>query len=323
MLYIGQNDYEKFVISWDEAINVVEEATICLNKGEYAQPLKPYLRFNDIDNRIIAMPAYIGGKFNIAGIKWIASFPKNIKKGILRAHSVVILNDAGTGMPLCIINTAELSALRTAAVSGCVLKHFLNRINKKQLKVGIIGFGPIGKKHLEMAMTILKNYEVHYYIFDIAKSIPYIMQVKEENKTVHIVQSWEEAFQECDVVITCTVSNHRYIDIAPRPGSLLLNVSLRDYKTDIYNHVKGGIIVDSWEEVCRENTDIELLSLKCGLQKKQVYTIEDIVCNELLENMDIKQTIMFNPMGMAIYDIAFGYYIWEKAQINNIGLLVD
>ena len=43
--------------------------------------------------RINAMPGYIGGDYNMAGIKWIGSGPMNYKKGLPRASVTVVLND--------------------------------------------------------------------------------------------------------------------------------------------------------------------------------------------------------------------------------------
>ena len=96
MLYICERDILAIGIDWDETVSVIEHAVRCLERGDYAQPIKPYLRYRDLTNRIIAMPAFVGGDVNAAGLKWIASFPRNIDRQIPRAHSVVVLNDADT-----------------------------------------------------------------------------------------------------------------------------------------------------------------------------------------------------------------------------------
>ena len=109
MLYLNEKDLTKIGQNWNATIDNIELAVQCLDKKDYVQPVKPYLRYRDLTNRIIALIAFVGGKINLAGIKWIASFPDNINHGLPRAHSVVILNDADTGAPVGIINTALLS----------------------------------------------------------------------------------------------------------------------------------------------------------------------------------------------------------------------
>ena len=87
---------------------------------------------------------------NFAGIKWIASFPDNIEKSIPRAHSVVILNDSSTGQPVAIINTPLLSILRTAAVSGLLLRYFDLARGLGRFNLGILGWGPLGRNHFKI-----------------------------------------------------------------------------------------------------------------------------------------------------------------------------
>ena len=116
MYYLNSQHLDTIGRNWKDLAKVIEKAIICLGNQEFAQPVKPYLRYKDKVNRIIAMPAFIGGDINFSGIKWIASFPKNFQKGLKRAHSVSILNEADSGVPVCTINTTLISGIRTAAV---------------------------------------------------------------------------------------------------------------------------------------------------------------------------------------------------------------
>ncbi|MCW3467116.1 2,3-diaminopropionate biosynthesis protein SbnB [Chitinophaga nivalis] len=321
MLYLNADNIKAAGLDWEQLIAVIRNAVTVLGTNDYAQPIKPYLRYGDPKNRIIAMPAYVGGESAYAGIKWIASFPDNIHQNKLRAHSVTILNEHNTGVPLCVINTASISAIRTAAVSGLLIQAYLEkRTDDKPLKVGINGFGPIGRTHLKMVQSVLGSRLENITLFDLK---PIDLQQAEIENTANITigESWEAAYQDADIFITCTVSSAPYINLPPVKGSLQLNVSLRDYKVEMKDYM-DAIIVDDWEEVCRQNTDIENMHKEKGLQKEQTLSIADIVCQDALRQYSDTDTIMFNPMGMAIFDIAVGGYYYQKAQQDSIGFVL-
>lgn len=320
MKYFNEEHIRRSSPNWEERVKVIEDAVQYINQGEYAQPVKPYLRYRDRTNRIIAMPAFIGGDFNMAGIKWIASFPGNLQIGLPRAHSVVILNDADTGLPQAIINTATLSAIRTASVSGVLVKRFCELKDYSSYNIGIIGFGPIGRHHLEMCKALLGEKIGKICLYDI-KGIDQAFIPIGIGGEVVIVESWADAFADADIFITCTVSQAPYIDIKPKDGSLHLNVSLRDYKVDTFQWFEKAIVVDDWEEACRESTDIERFHQQKGLVKEGTQSIIDIVCNDGLSVYEKDQPVMFNPMGMAVFDIAMATYFLSS--LGEVAIELD
>jgi 2,3-diaminopropionate biosynthesis protein SbnB len=320
--YINERILSELGIDWDALIDVVRDTTVLISENKVSQPIKPYLRFNNPDNRIIAMPAYVGGKIDKAGIKWIASFPGNIAKSIRRAHSIVVLNSAETGAPTAIINSSLLSAIRTACVSGFVLKKYLEARDKACLDVGIIGFGPIGRLHLELIGKVFKDSVRAVHIFDLIQ--PEMSEIEKYDLDIKtsLCSTWEEVFEKSDLLITCTVAKSRYINLTPRQGRAYFNVSLRDYCPFFLKAVDVSV-VDNWEEVCRENTDIQRAADEFGLQKKDVLEITDILDPSKLTSLDEK-SFMFNPMGMAVYDIAIAQYYNDLAtRRKNLIFLED
>lgn len=322
MRYLNEQDILKVRIDWNKTIDVIEDTVKCLNKNDFVQPIKPYLRYRNLENRIIAMPAFLGGNFNMAGIKWIASFPENTSKGIARAHCVVVLNDVDTGKPVSIINTALLSIIRTASVSGLIMRYYDQARKLERFNLGIIGWGPIGRKHFELFLDLYGDRIDTIFLYDIRPIInKEEVDLRYRNKVV-ITTNWEEAYRDADVFITCTVSLERYIDQQPKQGSLQLNVSLRDYKLNIFDHVKNGIIVDDWDEVCREDTDIEYMHIEKGLQKNDTKTLRDVVCYNYINDFKKDQTVMFNPMGMGVFDVAIATYYLRQAESRNVGTIL-
>ena len=60
-----------------------------------AQTVNPdsyFLKFPEKPSaRIIALPAYIGGEIDRAGLKWISSFPENRLMQLARASGILVL----------------------------------------------------------------------------------------------------------------------------------------------------------------------------------------------------------------------------------------
>ena len=322
MLYLNTSAIEQLGIDWPACINVIADAVRCLAADDYAQPIKPYLRYRDPQNRIIAMPAFVGGNIDCAGIKWIASFPKNIDHNLPRAHCVVVLNDSRTGEPTTLCNTALISIIRTASVSGLMLNYYLKARRLSSIRIGIIGFGPIGRYHLTMCQACLGTTLDHVTIFD-NRYVGTDDLDAGLSTPVTIAQSWEDAYRNSDIVITCTVADKPYIHLPPKPGALLLNVSLRDYETSIYDHASQSIVVDDWDEVCRENTDIEKMHTERGLQAKDTLSLADVVCQNGLASIPYDLPVMFNPMGMAVFDVAMTHYYAELARRKNAGQMLE
>ena len=125
-----------------EIADVVGRAYVAHNTGKSSLPHSLFLRFpGNATDRIIALPAYLGDAFEVAGVKWISSFPANVQRGIARASALLILNDCTFGRPQAVLEGSLISARRTAASAALGARVFLK--GRTPGRVGLVGTGRI------------------------------------------------------------------------------------------------------------------------------------------------------------------------------------
>lgn len=102
-------------------------------------PLENFPVNNSRDRRFIAMPAYLGGRFHVAGEKWYGSNGNNRAKGLPRSILMVMLNDVETGKPLAYMSGNLLSSMRTGAMPGLAAKLLAVKDAKSIIPAGLRG----------------------------------------------------------------------------------------------------------------------------------------------------------------------------------------
>src|SRR5690606_13414632 len=129
----------------EDCLDLVRRAYLTHDGGDSVNPQSGFLRFPDQPRaRIISLPAYLGGEFGVAGLKWIASFPDNPRThGIPRASAVLLLNDVVTGYPAACLESSVISATRTAA--SAVLAAETLSGGRTARRVGVVGTGLIAR----------------------------------------------------------------------------------------------------------------------------------------------------------------------------------
>lgn len=117
-LYLSEKDLiEAGVLDGKQCVDTMSETMALLSEGDYrlggnnanAHGLAvrfpkespfPNMPTDGLDRRFMAMPAYLGGRFNKMGQKWYGSNKENTKKGLPRSIHMLTLNDSDTGAPI-------------------------------------------------------------------------------------------------------------------------------------------------------------------------------------------------------------------------------
>jgi N-[(2S)-2-amino-2-carboxyethyl]-L-glutamate dehydrogenase len=297
-----------------ECIEIVRDAYLAHAEGRSVNPDSYFLRFPEKpDCRIIALPAYLGNGFGVAGLKWIASYPANVQRGFPRASAVLVLNDYDTGYPFAILECSIISAARTAA-SAALAAYWLNGRSRRAHSLGIVGTGFIARYVYDFLMeTEWAIEEVRLYDRSPVESEKFRNTVcrLERHRTVTVVPDAAQLVRASDLIIFTTVASAPHIADAAlfEHNPLVLHVSLRDLAPEIL--LRSQNVVDDVDHVMKANTSPHLAEQQTGNRSFVTGTLAEIMTG--CRSVDRTSPIIFSPFGMGILDLAVGKWVYEQA----------
>src|SRR5213592_4731743 len=297
-----------------ECIEIVREAYLAHADGQSVNPDSHFLQFPDKpDCRIIALPAYLGKNFDVAGLKWIASYPANIRRGFPRASAVLVLNSYETGYPFAILESSIISAARTAA-SAALAAHWLSGQSRRAHSLGIVGTGFIARYVYEFLVdTGWEIEDVRLYDRSPLESEKFRDTAcrLERHRAGTVAPDVEQLVRACDLIVFATVAATPHIAdpalFAHNP--LVLHISLRDLAPEIL--LASQNVVDDIEHVMKANTSPHLAEQQTGDRSFVTGTLAEIMTGR--RSVDRSRPIIFSPFGMGILDLAVGKWVYEQA----------
>ena len=140
-------------------IDCMDQALSALAREEAVNPLRAMLRLPDGRGLLGWMPGYLGAP-EALGMKLVTVFPGNHGTEYDSHQGVVVLFDLEHGLPLAILDASEITAIRTAAVTG-VATRLLAREDADE--VALLGSGVQARTHLEAMCVVRKIRRARVY----------------------------------------------------------------------------------------------------------------------------------------------------------------
>jgi ornithine cyclodeaminase/alanine dehydrogenase len=156
---IQREDVRRHLPSLGEQIDLVERTYRGMARGTVELP--PKIGVHPRPNAFLhAMPAFLRDD-DVVALKWVSGFPANPAHGLPYISGVIIVNDAESGIPRAILDAAEITAARTAAVSGLCVRRWAP---EDWTRAAILGCGEQGRYHA--AVLRFLNPAVELVAFD-------------------------------------------------------------------------------------------------------------------------------------------------------------
>lgn len=297
------------------------------------------------DRRMMAMPAYLGGSFCTAGVKWYGSNIANRDKGLPRSILMFTLNDPDTGAPLAHMSANLLSAYRTGAIPGVGARHLARKDSRV---VGLLGPGVMGKTTLSAFMAVCPLIDTLKLKGRGEKSlndfIAWVGETYPQITTVQVVDSLEAVVRDADLVSFCNscetgdVSRYPLIERAwLKPGAFLAmpaacNMDAAMEQEGVRKVVDNTSLYLAWHEELPKpaHRHVPLLGVRFMdmldeglLRPEQIEDLGQIIAGDAPGRLHDDEIIIMSVGGMPVEDVAWGTVVYRNAIERNIGVKLN
>lgn len=289
-------------------MDIVRETYLAHHAGNTVNPGSYFLRFPEKpEARIIALPAFVAGE-QLAGIKWISSFPGNTTRGFPRASAVLVLNDCETGYPVALLEAAGISAARTAA-SAALAAQALRQEGFSGSTVAFVGAGVIARTVCDYLLESGCRPD-RFLIHDIDEASQRAL-IKYVSGNSQAIGSDLIGALKADTIVFATTAATPYVTTPFGAGQVVINVSLRDISPEVL--LAADNILDDVEHCLNANTSPHLAEQASGSRAFITGTIAPLLARTFTGTPG--RPVIFSPFGLGVLDVAVGSFVLREARL--------
>lgn len=323
LLYLSSKNIRQ-AANMKSMIAAMEDAFVSLSTGSAIIPQRVHTNIVEKNATALFMPAY-DDKIGQIGFKLVSVNNNNPLNGLPLIHAMVMLIDANNGLPLALMNGADITALRTGAASGLATK-LLSNIDSKV--VAIFGAGAQGKTQLE-AVCAVREIE-HAYVFD--PSVDYANKFISEMETKLSIKITHETNQSvltnADIICAATTSMTPVFNNENLKKGVHIN-GVGSYKPDMQeipvSTLKNArVFVDKKEACLKEAGDLIIPISKGEYSADSIGgELGEIITGKVEGRIDIEQITVFKSVGSAIQDLYATSVLYSHAIKQEIGVKLE
>jgi ornithine cyclodeaminase/alanine dehydrogenase-like protein (mu-crystallin family) len=280
----------------------------------------------------VASVRTVGGGFHVkAGVlgtaageyfaaKTNANFPANpAERGLPTIQGTIVLHDAVNGFPLAVLDSMEITAMRTAAATAVAARHLARRDAKT---LAIIGCGLQGAQHLAALRLVRPLERVVLYDSDEAAARRLAGLAGEAGIPAALAPSAGEAANGVDLCVTCTSSTDFLLDaVDVAPGTFVDAEHKRELAPELL--ARSKVVVDVLAQ-CAGFGDLRH-AIDAGVMSSADVHAElgGVVAGIQPGRVSEDEIIVFDSTGMALQDVAAAALVYERARAAGLGVAVD
>ncbi|MFE8103280.1 ornithine cyclodeaminase [Brenneria goodwinii] len=303
-----------------QAFNDVVEVVGLMRRGDAHMTPESHIDLATPRGKAYALPASVGGRFNAAGVKWTAHRPQ-IADQWPQAMAITLINRLTDGMPIGMVESAALTATRTAAVSAVALRY---ATPQKVRRVLLIGAGVQAQAHIEMLRVLFPTLEKLTWwnrtpdtpqrIFAALPALPWPVAFPD---TLH-----QALLTDYDALIACTSAATPFLGAdALRPGGIVLQVGYHEVSFSAIRQA-SKVVVDLWGEFCQTSAKSLFQMYRAGEFDPQRLSAD--LGQLLLDGWrcSAHDSVYFSSFGLNVFDIALAARVLQDAALHASGAML-
>lgn len=292
------------LLTIDDCIEAVENAFGLLGRGEVPRPA------------IAGMHSGGGGfhiKAAIAGERFAAKINSNFFNAVPRIKGVIVLCDTSDGRVLAVIDSIEITILRTGAATAVAAKYLARENARTAL---IYGCGTQGHVQAAALRRVRDIERIFAYDANGEAAADFAEQVGAEAVPAVV---W------ADIVVTCTPSRTAILhNVAPGTFVAAIGADSEEKQELAPELMASGKVVTDLTEQCATIGDLHHAIAAGAMRREDVYAeLSEVVAGRKPGRKSDDEIIIFDSTGMALQDVAAAAMVYQRAVATGRGTQFD
>ena len=255
-----------------------------------------------------------------------ANFPRNMKRfGLPLIQGVIVLCDGDNGYPLALMDSMEITIIRTGAATGVAAKYFA----RPDAKVATIcGCGNQGRISLRALAAVRPLTRAYAFDIDEEQVGRFARELSQElGIKVSGVNDLAQAVAESDICVTCTPSKTPFLmrESISR-GTFIAAVGAdSEEKQELEPQLLASskVVVDLLEQ-CAKIGELHHALEKGVVTSADVHAeLGEVIAGKKAGRASADEIIIFDSTGTALQDVAAAAIVYERALSAGRGVVVN
>ena len=320
-LLLARGDVKE-LLPIDDCIDAVEKAFIAAALGRAPQPRS--LGFPSGDGGFHVKVASLSLNRSYFAAKLNGNFPTNAARfGLPTIQGLILLSDALNGQPLAVLDSIEITILRTGAATAVAARRLAR---DGASTVTILGCGNQGRVSLEALSRVRPLSRVFLWDIDAAAAERLALESRQafgSTIAIEVVTDRGEATRKSEIVVTCTPSREPILepwDVSS--GAFIAAVgadseSKHEISVKLFSRAK--VVTDDAEQ-CSRIGDLHHAVEAGAMQRESVHAnLGEILSGAKRGRESEDEIIVFDSTGTALQDVAVSALVYERALASGRG----